>query len=72
MHISLSKFFEKLLGFSAQLQIVLSNDSTKFEGFSTHGYYNFTKFNQNRIKNKNVLWMARLTDESSVNPQQIC
>ena len=33
----------------------------------THVYYNFTKFHQNRMKNKKVLFIAHLTDMSSIN-----
>ena len=32
----------------------------------THGYYNFTEFRQNQMKNKEVILIAHLTDVSSV------
>ena len=34
--------------------------------FSTHGYYNFTKFHQNWMKNKKVLFIECLTEVSSI------
>ena len=33
---------------------------------STHVYYNFTKFHQNRMKNKNVFIIDRLMEVSSI------
>ena len=45
---------------------VLSNFVEIWCSCSTHGYYNFTKFQQNWIKHKKVFICAQLTEVSSV------
>ena len=45
---------------------ILSNFVETWWSCSTHGYYNFTKFQQNWIKQKKVFICAHLTEVSSV------